>query len=60
MSHEFKQQVTLFGPHGVCNVEVKMTFDIHPNKFSGGVTLIAQQQLKEAVQEIISKARKEK
>lgn len=58
--HEFKEQVTLVGPHGVCNVEVNLTFSIHPNQFSPGMTMIARQELQQAVHRIVEEARKVK
>lgn len=58
--HEFKEMVTIFGIPGVCNVEVSISFGIHPNKFSPGMLVIAQEEIKNAVYRIVEKAKKEK
>ena len=52
------ETVTLVGTHGVCKVDVTLTFDINPNQFSPGMAMIATKELQDAVQRIVEHARK--
>lgn len=58
--HEFKEMVQLVGPHGVCNVEVSLSFSINPNQFSPGMAMIAWNEIQKSVQRIVEEARKTK
>lgn len=52
------ERVHVVGANGVTNVDVDVTFDVPPVTYSPGMTLIVTQEIQQAVQRIVAKARK--
>lgn len=55
---EWNTRVSLPGAHGVCDVDVRLTFSIDPSTFSAGMAVIATRELSRAVEQIMAEARK--